>query len=416
MADTILTADVIAQKALFHLKNELTFTKNVYSGYSEEYMSQVNGYKKGSAVRIAKPVKYRTKNGATLDLVDTVENNTTVTVDTQEHVALDFTGQELTLDVVSGDAWSERYLKGAVIALANKIDYDGMAEYKNVYNQVGTPGTTPSTYGVLADAALRLDEEAVPQEDRVSILTPKSYWGLADGELKGVFSENTVETLIRKGFVGKFARADFFMDQNTRTHTTGVFTTSATPLMNGSTAEGATTLVTNGWNSSSSTVKQGDVFTIDSVYAVNPVSGQSTGELRQFTVTADGTSAGGALTIAISPTIYSSAAGESVLPYQTIDTLPANDAALNFVGTEGTQYGQNLMYHPNAFACTMVPFATPQSAGQSVMWSTATDPDTGLSITFSAGWDSTNFKEIYRLDVLYGWDTIYPELACRITQ
>jgi hypothetical protein len=281
---------------------------------------------------------------------------------------------------------------------------------------VGTPGTTPSTFGVLADAATRMDNEAIPRTDRLCIFSPKAHWSMADGELKGVFQQNIVDKLLRKGFIGNFALMDFFMDQNIQTHLVGAH--SGTPVMNGATAEGATSLAIDGWPNATLVLKKGDIFTIAGVVGVNPISGQAWegNELRQFVVTADATSNGsGETTVAIAPKIYSSAAAEDYLPYQTVVTLPANGAAITVVGTTATSYPQNMAYHPDCFALTMVPYARPKSAGQSVMWGQANDPQMGLSITISTAFDITNYLEVTRLDILYGWDTIRAELGVRIT-
>lgn len=415
MSDTILTHSMIAERALFDLQNELTFSNHVYRGYNSEFKGSVKGYKKGTSVSIQLPNKFRAKDGATIDLVDMNEQSTSVSIDTQKHVAWDFTETELTLSI---EDFSRKYIRPACITLADRVDYDGCNEYKNIYNLVGTPGTTPATFKVLADAALRMDNEAVPRTDRVTVLSPKAHWGMADGELKGVFNQGMVDTLLRKGFVGNFALMDFFMDQNIKTHTVGVWDAGSTGVMNGATAEGASSLVTNGWAASTTILKQGDVFTIAAVYGVNPVNGSvwEGNELRQFVATADVTSDGsGNATIPISPTIYSSAATEKYLPYQTVATLPQNGAAITVVGSDSGAYPQNLAFHPDCFALTVVPFEKPKSAGQSVMWAQANDPQLGLSITVSTAFDISNYKEITRLDILYGWDTIRPSLGVRIT-
>ncbi len=415
MANTILTHSMIADRALWDLMNELTFAKNVYKGYTSEFHA-VGRYKKGSSVTIQLPQKFRTKSGATmdLDLVDTLENSTTVTVDQQNHVAFAFTGQELTLDI---EDFSRKYIRPATIALANKIDYDGLGEYVNVYNQVGTPGTTPSTFGVLADAAQRLDNEAIPREDRCAVLSPKSHWSMADGELKSVFQQQMVDTLIRKGFIGNYALMDFYMDQNVRSHTVGTHGTDSPLVNDGSATEGDTTITADAFTASTVVLKEGDIITVAGVNAVNPVNGQAWegSQLRQFVVTSDVTSNGsGAATIPIYPTLYSSLATEAYLPYQTVDALPANNAAITVVGTSATAYPINMIFHPNAFALTMVPFEKPMSAGESVQWGAASDDQLGAAITVATAWDQTNYKESTRLDVLYGWDTIEPNYAVRL--
>ena len=152
---------------------------------------------------------------------------------------------------------------------------------------------------------------------------------------------------------------------------------------------------------------------------VNPVSGKAWegDQLRQFVVTSDVLSDGsGNATIPISPKIYSSAALEDVLPYQTIVTLPANGAAITVVtGAESSAHLQNLAFHPDCFALTMVPFKKPKSAGSSIMWGQASDKQLGLSITVATAFDIDTYSEATRLDILFGWDTIRPELGVRIT-
>lgn len=413
MADSFLTHSMIAERALFDLQNELTMSRHVYKGYNAEFNTPVGGYKKGSSVTIQLPNKFRAKDGVSLDVVGIQEQSTTVAVDKQKHVAWDFLETDLTLKV---EDFSRKYIRPAATTLANVVDLGGCEEYTKIYNQVGTPGTTPSTFAVLTAAATRMDNEAVPRVDRLCVFSPKAHWSMAGGDLKGVFQQNIVDTLLRKGFIGNFALMDFFMDQNIQTHLVGAH--SGTPVMDGATAEGATSLVIDGWPNATLVLKEGDVFTIAGVVGVNPISGQAWegNELRQFVVTADATSNGaGEATVSISPKIYSASAAEDFLPYQTVVALPANGAAVTVVGTASTSYPQNIAYHPDCFALTMVPYARPKSAGQSVMWAQASDNQLGLSITVSTAFDITNYLEATRLDILYGWDTIRPELGVRIT-
>lgn len=413
MANVILTHDMLAERALFDLKNQTTFSRHVFTGYRDEFHA-VGGFKKGNSVRVQLPNRFRAKEAVTMDPVELEERNTTVTVDVQAHVALQITGQQLTLNI---EDFSRKVITPAIIALANNIDQNGMAEYVNVYSMVGTPGVTPATFGFLADAATRLDNESIVREDRVAVLSPKAHWSMADGELKSVFQQNMVDTLIRKGFIGRFALMDFFMDQNVKTHTVGV-RVSDTGAIATTSSEGDETLALKGFTAGD-IIAAGDIITIQSVAGVNPVSGDvwEGSELRQFVATAALTiGAGGTGTLAIAPKIYSSAANEDFLPIQTVNDLPAaNDVVTIVSGDSGSSHPQNLLFHPNAFALTCVPLAAPMSAGQSVKWGQATDEDLGLAITVSTDWDSTNFRENTRVDILYGWDTIEPSYAVRGT-
>ena len=413
MADSFLTHDMIAERSLFDLKNSLVMAKpgNVFMGYDAELHESPSGYKKGNSVRIRKPNKYRTQSGPGISHVDIVERNTTITVDTHNVVPLDFLVSDMTYSI---DRLSERFINPAMIPIANDVDYDGLGEYVNIYNWVGTKGTTPATLQVLADAKEILTNEAVPREPRICVMSPKAIAGMSTGEMKALFSSSITEKVVKAGFQGgPWQGFMVYEDQNVRTHTGGTATSLGT--LSGTNNEGDTSIAVTS-ATSSGTVTQGTVITIDTVYAVNPVTGVvfEGNQKRKFVVTALATMSGGDGTIYVSPTIYSESADTKYLPYQTVNGIPTSGDTVNLISgtTSGEARAQNLAFHPNCFALTVLPFAKPESAFQ---WATATDPDLGLSVSISSDYDITNFKEITRLDILYGWDTIYPELGCRIT-
>lgn len=358
---TLLNPSIIAKETLMQLTNSMAMSRHVHTAYKNEFV------KVGSTITIRKPNKFRENKGQDLTsaLTTIVEPSTSITVATQANVGWKFSSVELTLTI---EEYSKRYIQPAALALANGQDADLCGLYTGVYNSVGTPGVTPATFASLGAAQQRLDDEAVPSDTRVGILNPAANWALADG-LKGTFAQTVAKDIITKGFLGQIANLALYTDQNVVRHLTGHFTTGSTPVMDGTTVSGATSIVTTGWGGSG-TVKAGDVFTIAAVYAVNPMSGASTGVLRQFVVTADNTDTVAAMTIAISPTIVSSGA------YQTVDAVPLTGAAVTFLGTQDTYYAQNLIYHPNAFALVTVPLEMPSG----VWGARETDPEAGLSI------------------------------------
>ncbi len=410
MANTLLTHDMLVDKAQFNLKNALTFSRHVFTGYNKEFHS-VGRFKKGSSVRVDLPNKYRVKDGATLDTVQTVETNTTVTVDEHKHVAWDLLETELTQDI---EQFDKKHITPAIIELADAVDRIGMAEYVNIYNQVGTPGSTPSTFKVITDAMVRAANESWPRSPRIGVISPLAVGSLSDGELKNLFNPSMVDQLVRTGFQGRYGTFDFFMDQNVQAHTTGTRTVTGV-TMNAGVSEGATQIVLAGLGGSQ-TITKGDILTIAATVGVNPVGGGAweNSEPRQFVATALATESS-TTTVSVSPTIYSSAAGEDNLPYQSVVTLPQSGAAITMSGALSTAYPQNLLFHPDCFALTMVPFARPRSAGRSVDWAQASDEDIGLSITIASQFGIGAYSEKIRLDILFGWDTIRPELGLRMT-
>lgn len=402
MANSILTIDMITRESLRILENNLVFARNVNKQYDSSF--GVEGAKIGSSLRIRKPNRYTLRTGATLSTQDTTEKQETLTIDQQVGVDLNFTTEELTLHM---DDFSSRIIKPAMATVANKVDLDGLAEYKNVYQQVGTPGTTPATAKVLLDAHAKMDEAATPRDGyRCSTVDPQANASLIDG-LKSLFNnQGDIGQQYKNGIFGAnvLGYKEISVDQNIARHTTGTHSTGSTPLVAGAPTEGASTIATDGWALSTAVLKQGDVFTIAGVNSVNPQSRQSTGQLQQFVVTADGTSDGsGLLTISISPALNSTGA------YQSISALPADNAALTVVGTEATEYPVNMTYHRDAFVLGTADLILPKGTDMA-----SRQVHNGVSIRIIRDYDINNDKLPCRLDILYGWKTVYAELASRL--
>lgn len=397
-SNTLLTPTIIAKETLLQLTNSMSMSKHVYTAYKNEFV------KVGSTITVRKPNKFRAIKQVARSNTNITEPSTSITVDTQAQVSWAFSSQELTLTI---DEYSKRYIQPAALALANQVDSDLCGLYKDVYQSAGTPGTTPATFAALGDAQRMLDDAGAPSDRRVAIINPKTNWALADG-LKGTFAQNVAKDLITKGYLGTIANLSLYMDQNVVRHTTGVFQTASTPVVNADTpvVTGATTLATEGWASSAGTVTAGDVFTIAGVFDVNPMSGASTGELKKFTVRTARTSTGVNLLLDISPTIVYGATNA----YTNVSGLPANHAAITFIGTESTAYPQNLIFHENAFALVTVPLEIPSG----VWGARETDPEAGLSCRVVKQYSIEDDNEVIRLDVLYGIKTLYAELACRL--
>ena len=264
------------------LVNNLVMGAHVHRRYKNEFK------KVGGTITIRKPVKFRATKARTRVNSDITEPSTTLQVATQAHVSWGFFSKDLTLTI---EEYSERYIKPGAIALANTVDGDLTALYDDVYNATfETSYVTPSTYLTLGKAGQMLDEEAAPQDDRVLVVNPAAHWSLANG-LKGVYNQAIEKDLHRKGFLGRVANFDILMDQNIKAHTVGAaWPTSTTGLAAIASTGGTGSSILAykfGATTGATILKVGDVFTIANVYAVNPQSGESTGSLRKFVVTAD---------------------------------------------------------------------------------------------------------------------------------
>ncbi len=138
---------------------------------------------------------------------------------------------------------------------------------------------------------------------------------------------------------------------------------------------------------------------------MNPQTRESTGSLQQFTVTEDNEATSGAWTsIAVSPAMYT--AGHALA---TISAFPANNAVVTVVGAASAQYAQNLVYHKDAISFATADLLLPQGVDMA-----SRQVHNGISLRIVRQYDINNDKMPCRIDVLYGYDVIRPEMACRV--
>ena len=410
MANTSLTADVVAKEALIILENELGVLKRMHRAHESEFSNSVNGYKIGDTLSIRRPADFTVRSGATLSAQDVIEGKTTLVVDQQKGIDFQFTSTELTLKI---DDLSERVIKPAMSSLINDITNDVLTQmYRGIYNWVGTPGNTVDSFADFAKAPERLDLMAVPQSERAAAFAPTDYWGFV-GSQTALYMNGVATDAFRRGEMGMVAGIDTLMSQVVPTHTVGPL--GGTPLVNGAsqnvtydTAKNTWTqsLITDGWTAAADNrLKAGDIFTIANVQMVNPKTKVTTGVLQQFVVTADVSSDGsGNLTATISPPIITSG------PHQTVNSVPADNAAITVLGSASTAYRQNLVFHKNTMGVAFVPMEMPQAA-----YNGSRQSYKGVSVRVIPIYDGTNDISKWRLDVLYGRKILDPRLATRLS-
>jgi hypothetical protein len=402
MSNSILTIDMITRKALEILENNLVLTRNVNRQYDDSFA--VEGAKIGSTLRIRLPDRALVTDGAALQVQDDNEQYTTLSVASQKHIGVNFTSAELTMQL---DDFAERVLKPRISQLASSIDADVANSYKAIYQSVGTPGTTPSTSLVLLQAQQKLNEAAAVMSPRYATVNPAANAGLVEG-MKGLFNPtDTISRQFKNGMMGMgvLGFEEINMSQSIKQHTTGTRSTADTILVNGTiSTEGATTISIDG-GTGSATVTVGDVFTVASVYSVNPQTRESTGSLQQFTVTAANTAASGAWTsIAVSPAMYTSSNALA-----TINAFPQDNAVVTFLGAASTGYAQNLVYHKDAITFATADLLLPQGVDMA-----SRQVHNGISMRVVRQYDINNDRLPCRIDVLYGYSTIRPQMGVRI--
>jgi hypothetical protein len=421
MPNTLLTPTMITREALRILHNNLVFVKGVNRQYNSEFA--ISGAKIGSVINIRKPNKYYVRTGPAMQVQNTAETSVPLTLNRQWGVDVNFTSAELTLSL---DDFSKRILSPAMAKISSQIDFEGLSQFVNVYNQVGTPGTAPgagasnatilSAYQVqpALNAGMMLDLNAAPRdENRRVVLNPSGMASLA-GSLTGLFQDSgLIAEQYRKGVLGTALGFEFALDQNVNNITCG--SRAGTVVVSGNNQTGST-ISLRGFTANT-TLNQGEIFNITNVNGVNPENQQlwncpvatSNGNIN-FVVTATTTADanGNMLSLPISPAITLAAVGQA---NGTVNALPVDGAAVTFgSGSANTSYPMSLAYHQDAFTLATADLELPQGVDFA-----AREMYDGISMRIVRAFDILNDQFPCRIDVLGGWATLRPELACRIT-
>ncbi len=403
---------MITNEALPVLENELTFTRKVNRQYDSKF--GITGAKIGDTLNIRKPVRYIGRRTPTLQVQGSTESSVPLTLTTQYGVDMSFTSADYALSI---DDFRDRFIKPAVAQIANMIDFDGLQQYKYIYNTVGTPGVTPATNAVVLAAGVKLDNEAAPSGERALCLNPDAQAAIVNANTALFNPTKQISDQYLKGSMGLALGFQFYMDQNIAVHTIGTYAATLSGVTVTNAVTSGSSVLTGGWTAGDF-LNVGDVVTFGTlaskgVFAINPQNYQSTGQLRQFVVTSLCTAdISGVMTIPVSPAITFTTTG-TPNPFATVtsatDTIAAG-AVIGVFGTTAKVTPQNMAFNKDAF--TFATVMLPKMPG--VDNGVATSEKLAMSIRIIDGYDIINDRKITRMDLLGGWATLRPELACRV--
>lgn len=407
MANAFKNTSLVTKFAVKHFLNALQMATKV------DRQSETQFKKVGNSIDIRRAVMFASTDGAVISAESDIEEGIIpLTLSFRKKVNFIVSTQDMTLEV---EEFATRYVKPSMEELAQQVESSLADTYKEIFNFVGTPGTTPSTFLDVGAAKQKLDELGVPIADAKSAFyDPEAAISLANS-LKAVFPQQIAERAIEAAMITRYAGFEIFENQSLKAHTVGVNT--GTPLVDGG-SQSVTylaskdtwtqSLITNGWtNDTTDILLEGDVFTLAGVNSVNRRSREDTGQLAQFVVRADADSGAstGPATFTISPPIIISG------PYQTVTAAPANDAVITVLtGTGGTVHRQNLAFHRNAITLATAPLDMPMGNVEA-----AQETFDNVSIRTVVDYDFDNDNNRYRFDILYGIKVQNPGFACRTT-
>ncbi|MFN8745133.1 MAG: P22 phage major capsid protein family protein [Phycisphaerales bacterium] len=397
MPNALLTPTAVTREALRVLHQKLNFVGSIVREYDDSFAQK--GAKIGDTLKVRLPNQYVVRTGATLAAQDTNEASVELKVQTQRGVDLNFTSVDLTLSL---DDFSKRILDPAMSTLAASIEADAMSMYRDVFQSVWNGGAAITLEKVL-DGRVLLQNALAPLNDRTANLNTTDNAKFVDA-LKALFNDTSgIAKQYREGYMGRTAGFDFVENTMWGKHTRGAANASYTT----STLVGVLPISENPVSTmtvatGTGAMNVGDVFTIGNVFAVHPETKANTGTPQQFVVTA--AYAGGAGSVSFSPAIVLSGGRQNVV----IPTTSAT-AAITFAGTASTAVGISLLYQKEAFA-----FATADLVMPGGVDFAAREVMDGISMRVVRQYDINNDKFPTRLDVLYGYKTLRPQLAARL--
>lgn len=403
MANTLLTPTAVTREAGRILHQKLNFVGACNKQYDDSFKNgggAVKG-KFGPTLKIRMPNEYVVRSGLSMGsgtALDTNEHSVDLTVSTVKGVDLQFTSTELALSL---DDFSARILDPAMSVLAANIEADALSMYKEVYNlydgDAAAFGFSPVT-----NARQILTDNLAPSDANRTMILNTGHATKYMIDTKGLFHDSAaIKQQYRDGMVGRSSGFDFYENTLLLPHTTGTAAKTTGYAVNGAVTTNGAAAVTV--KTGTTTFKAGDVFTVAGCFRVHPETKASTGVLQQFVVTAD--YAGGAGDLSFSPAIYTSGGRQNVVAAG----MPA-DAALVKVGAGASEaLVQSLAFHRDAFAFVTADLPLPEGTD----WA-AREVIDGISLSVVRDFSISDRSFPCRLDVLYGYKAIRPQLACRV--
>lgn len=387
---SFLTGDIIADRMLAHLTDEVTFIPRISTQYSDEFRKRGGGAK-GDSVRVRKPQRAKIRYGRIMDETPIKDQWVNVNIDEQIGVDVGANSADLALNIEDFDA---QYIKPFARDLAVAIDAWAIRKVMpEVPETVGDYG--PIDMDTVLQAGERLDYNLAPKADRTLLVNPPTQRQAVTAFSPLFNNQSTLGKQYNRGRMGSDTLGfDWYSSTMMPTFTRG---TGASYLVNGASQGGATLIVDGG----TGTIKKGDTFTIANVFAVHPQTKESLGYLREFTVLAD--HAGGAGSLQITPTLTPDGTE------QNVTGSPTDNAVITIEGTAGAVYGQNL-----AFSKDLAYFVTADLALPKNMEAAGSRNLDGIRLRYIQGYDITNDRWQARFDILCGAGILYPEYGIRI--
>lgn len=200
MANTFLTADIIAKQALATLSETLVMKPLIHTDLTKEFGRQ----KVGDTINVKKPATFEARDfdrARGIELQDYQEDSVAVKLDKFKDVSFAVTSEELALDIGNFD---EQLLTPAMQALALGVDTAILSLRDDLTQEVGTNDGFPfNKPEVLIDAGRVLDQNNVPVDGRRAVVGPATKANWINTELLKRADQSGSTEALRKANMGK---------------------------------------------------------------------------------------------------------------------------------------------------------------------------------------------------------------------
>jgi hypothetical protein len=348
MSNTFITPNWVSTDVAMFWDNNKKALNLTDPTYGSEWRDKPDGAQIGYTVQQRIPQRFRVKRGQALQQQPILNQTVPISLTDQLQVAMGWSSADDSVDV---EDVQMRYTKPAGEALSSECDRFFISQvFKSVYFSIGTPGTRITDNAVWNDGIAKLRAFGVP-ETLLGVIDPMQQSALVSNNLTQFNPQGNISAYFKKGLfgMGAFGVEEWAWDSNMPAFTTGSFTTS-TPVVAGASQSGSTLSISG---MGTYDFPEGTVFTIAGVYGVNPISYEDTAILQDFTLTAP-VAGSSTATLTFKPAIIADTNSQ----LQTVNALPANGAAISFLGSTGTvaatmtatKSKQNMIANPAAFA------------------------------------------------------------------
>ena len=408
MANINLTIDMILRRSLRILHQKCNFIGNIVRDFDDSFAQ--SGAKIGDTLRIRLPIQYATGTGPTIATgtgADSLGASTTLQVSTQRNVPMRFTTAEMAMDI---DDFTDRHIDPAMTKLAAMTESNCIATALTGTAQLHKAATlaTP-VYKDVMEARKILQDSLTPDDARTILLDTQLAVDLNDA-LKGLFNDQkSIGKMFLDGMIARAQGFDFYENTLLPDYTAGaedtgdaaynvVAETSKTLSASDNDPNTMTLTVDTG----TKTITNGQIFTIADVYDVHPESKASRSVLKRFTVVSGAQAT--ATSLVITPALI--AAG----PHQNCSAVAAAAAAMTFLNADTlTKFHQSLAFQKGAYAFGSADLVLPPNNKASRQ----NFDGIGMRMVQDA-YDVVKDRLYTRLDILYGFKVIRPELGVKI--